>query len=214
MAGNPADLTTYKDVNNAHDHSYFGNGCTNGWNSGSKTPCQASDAGGRYIATADGETQKNGTYMNYQATTAGSGASIKTENSNTPDTFCPLGWQLPYSGTDGDYYDQSKSWNYIFTTYNIAFELGTPDDALKVKSYPFSHVYSGIYSWGDGLLYRQKTGGAYLWSSTIIGGTTAYGLITDVAVVRPAFSYIKTIGFPVRCVLGISNLEKLSMASA
>ena len=200
----------YKDSDVSHDHTYMGNGCKNGWGTsgegGSQTPCPDSDAGGRYVKTADNETQKNGTYYNFQAGTTGAGAAITTDNTNVPDTFCPLGWQLPYSGTGGDYYNKSRSWNYLFTTYSVAFDAGTAADATKIKSYPFSYVYSGYYDWHTGRLYSQSNGGVY-WSSTVVSSTNAYGLPTWSSGVRPANAYSKAHGVAVRCVLGISNLK-------
>ena len=219
MAGNPADLTKapYKDTDYSHDHTYYGRGCSNGWGSdgsgGSITPCADSDAGGRYVETADNETQKNGTYYNFQAASTGSGGAITTDNTNSPDTFCPLGWQLPYSGTSGDYYDKSKSWNYLLTTYSIELDDGTEVDASKIKSYPFSYVYSGYYYWTVGRLYHQSVNG-YYWSSTIVSSTNAYLLYTWSSGIRPAYSNNKVLGITFRCDYRISILEKLSMASA
>ena len=63
MEGNPADLTVYKDSGTnyqIHDHTYYGRGCKNSWGTdglgGSQTPCADSDAGGRFLKTADNET--------------------------------------------------------------------------------------------------------------------------------------------------------------
>ena len=203
MTGNPADLTIYKyDTADwrTKDASYYGRGCTNGWGSGSKTPCSDSESGGRIVKERNGEEQKNGTYYHFQAATAGAGGSISTDNTNSPDTFCPLGWQLPYSGTGGNYYDKSKSWRYLFTTYNIGFNPGSSEEAPMIRSYPFSIVYSGTFNWGDGLLYRQ-TGGGYYWSSTIISDGTAYGLTMDLAGMNVSYTYVKMIGHNVRCSL-------------
>ena len=195
MEGNPADLTIYKDGTTGYqlrDHTYYGNGCSGG--DGSATPCST-----RIIQTADSENQKNGTYYHFQAATSGSGGAITTDNTNSSDTFCPLGWQLPYSGTGGDYYDKSKSWNYLFTTYGVAFDAGTTADATKIKSYPFSYVYSGNYNWITGRLYNQSGNGGY-WSSTVFSSTNAYYLYTWSSGVRPTSSYIKALGFTLRCV--------------
>ena len=197
-------MTIFKDTDVAHDHTYYGRGCNNGWGTdglgGSATPCQNSNAGGRYITTADGETQKNGTYYHFQAATSGTGATVSTTNANSPDTFCPLGWQLPYSGTGGDYYDKSRSWNYLFNKYSI---INDETSATKVKSYPFSYVYSGNYYWITGRLYHQSNRGIY-WSSTIVDRTGAYGLTTWSSVVRPADTPHKAFGQPLRCVLDFS----------
>ncbi len=191
VEGNPADLTVYRDSDVTHDHTYIGNGCSGG--DGSITPCET-----RIVKTADDETQKNGTYYHYQASTSGSGGSISTDKTDVPDTFCPLGWQLPYSGTAGDYDDKSKSWNHLFKTYSLHIADGTTTDATKVKSYPFSYVYSGNYYWGTGRLYRQSNSGFY-WSSTVVSSTNAYFLDTWSSAVRPADTANKVGGYAVRC---------------
>ena len=197
-------IAPYKDGTVTNDHTYYGRGCKNGWGTGgdggSQTPCADSDAGGRYVTTVDGETQKNGTYYNFQAATVGAGGAMATDKTDSPYTFCPLGWQLPYSGTGGDYYDKSRSWNYLFKTYSIAFGDGTATDATKIKSYPFSYVYSGRYYWAAGRLYDQKNAGVY-WSSTVVSSDAAYGLATWSLGVNPAYTGNKAFGYAVRCVL-------------
>ena len=216
VAGTPADLTIYKDVAEGYqlrDKTYYGRGCKNTWGTdglgGSATPCPDSDAGGRYVTTADSETQKNGTYYHYQAATSGSGGSITTGN-DAPDTFCPLGWQLPYSGTGGAYYDKSKSWNYLFNKYSI---VDDETSATKVKSYPFSYVYSGFYFWGTGRLYNQSNGGLY-WSSTVFSNTNAYLLSTWSSVVSPASTDNKADGVTVRCGFIVSIVTTVFSSTA
>ena len=182
----------YPDSNISHDHTYYGNGCPGG--DGSITPCET-----RIVKTADNEDQKNGTYYNFQAGTSGAGAAVTTDNTNSPDTFCPLGWQMPYSGTGGEYYDKSRSWNKLFTDYSIAFDDGTAAGATKIKSYPLSYVYSGLYLWNTGRLYLQSNSGFY-WSSTVVSSTNAYSLDTWSSGVRPAYTRSKADGYAVRCV--------------
>ena len=193
-------VAPYKDSNVTHDHTYYGRGCKNsygtGGEGGSQTPCADSDAGGRYTNTADNESQKNGTYFNLQAASSGAGSAISTDNTNSPDTFCPLGWQMPYAGTGGDYYDKSRSWTYLFTTYNIKFN-GTTTDAGKVKSYPFSYIYSGQYFWATGRLYDQTTNGFYQ-SSTIVNSERSYRMATFSPGILTNNTTNKAGGFPIR----------------
>ena len=198
MAGTPADLTIYIDTTYSHNHTYYGAGCKNPWDNGSITPCSATDGGGRITKTADNEEQKNGTYYSFQAATDDTGAAIKTDNSNAPDTFCPLGWQLPYSGTDGDYYNKSKSWIYLITAYSIGFNDGTTEGATKFKSYPFSYVYSGTIRWTTGRLYNQNNGG-YYWSGTIKDDGRGYTNSTWAIAIRPNLVESKNYGYTVRC---------------
>ncbi len=133
-------VAPYKDGVVTNDHSYYGRGCKNSWGTdgegGSQTPCADSDAGGRYVKTADNETQKNGTYYNFQAATVGAGGAMATDKTDSPYTFCPLGWQLPYSGTGGDYDDKSKTWNICLS--HMVFISETEQLQTPQKS---SHIH-------------------------------------------------------------------------
>ena len=196
-------MTVYTDTNYGNDHSYYGRGCKNLWGtdgySGSQTPCDDSDAGGRYVTTADGETQKNGTYYNFQAITDGTGASVSIANTSAPDTFCPLGWQLPYSGTGGDYYDKSRSWKYLFDIYNIVYNSSSLTEAAKIVSYPFSYVYPGYFHWSRGRLYQQSLNGPY-WSSIVADGTKGHGIYMWDSYIRVPETNTKYSGNPIRYV--------------
>ena len=193
------------DTDIAHDHSYYGNGCSNdqypSGEDGSPVSCST-----RIVRDYNNDNQKNGTYYHFQAATSGSGGAITTDNTNSSDTFCPLGWQLPYSGTGGDYDDKSRSWNHLFKSYSLHIGDGTATDATKIKSYPFSYVYSGNYIWYTGRLYDQSNDGSY-WSSTVVSSTHAYSLDTWSSGVRPANAYNKARGFAVRCNSRVSILN-------
>ena len=184
---------TLVDTDNNHDHTYYGNGCLEG-GTGSATSCST-----RIVKTIDNENQIIGVYYSFQAATSGSGGAIVTPNANSPDTFCPLGWQLPYSGTDGDYYDKSRSLNYLFTTYGIRFVDETQADATKVGSYPFSYVLSGAYYWAKGRLYLQN-GGGYYWQSTNNNLPNSYLFHLGRNTVKPARADNKSFGYSIRCV--------------
>ncbi|MBR2600631.1 hypothetical protein IKE07_00615, partial [Candidatus Saccharibacteria bacterium] len=95
--------------------------------------------------------------------------------------------------------DKSKSWNHLFKSYGLHIGDGTATDATKIKSYPFSYVYSGYYYWYTGRLYYQSNLG-YYWSSTVVSSTRAYFLHTWSSDVRPASTDNKAGGFAVRCV--------------
>ena len=203
VAGNPADLTIYIDSSNAHDHTYYGRGCKNGWGTsgegGSQTPCADSDAGGRYVKTADNETQKNGTYYNFQAATVGAGGAMATDKTDSPYTFCPLGWQLPYSGTGGDYYDKSRSWKYLFTRYGIG---NNNAGSTAFKKYPLSYINAGEYAVYVGRLFGQRSNSFYgngrYWSSTI-KTWNAYGINTWLNALYESDAMYKGHGLPLRC---------------
>ena len=155
------------DVEVNNDHTYYGNGCATTWTTGgSTTSCST-----RLVSTTDNETQDIGIYINFQASTAGSGGRNQgTDNTNAPDSFCPLGWQLPYGGKDGDYYDQSKSWRYLFTQYGI---VGGDTGMSAATSYPFSLLRKGgLYSWYDAKLYNLNTEGDF--QTTTVNSQTRY----------------------------------------
>ena len=161
----------FPDTDRTHDHTYYGNGCPNRqdqtipdtWG-GSEVACST-----RLTQTYDGETQKIGTYYDGQAGSSGSGETVAEENANYPDTFCPLGWQLPYAGTGGDYYDKSKTWRFLYnTTYHYVSGAGIGN---TISSYPFSEVYSG-YMNGDVQRYFAMGSTVLHYSSTKL--RTAY----------------------------------------
>lgn len=183
------------DNNSTHDHTYYGNGCPNQWDSqnpdgrgGSPVSCETD-----MINTIDNETLKIGTYYSVQAATGSTGYSYDDPDTLIPDTFCPLGWQLPYSGTGGDYYDKSKSWRYLFATYNIAEY--TQANNFKIRSYPFSYTLAGRYEWNYGRLFELTRIGGY-WSDTRVH--LALLLYTYTFNVANGFSPVA--GLPVRCV--------------
>ena len=187
MAGTPITVPGNPEVTN---ETYRGGACT----SKSYASCSTYS-----LKTVDNESLFIGTFYNAHAITVDSSKTITANNTNFPDTFCPLGWQLPYDGTGGDYYDKSKSWIFLFTTYNISFNTGTAIDINKIKMYPLSYIYSGYYYWGLGRLYYQGSVG-YYWSQTIVGSASAYGLDTWSGAIRPSDIASRSFGFPLRCV--------------
>ena len=183
-----------------NDHVFYGNGCPNGWDDskpnagGSTVACDSSTA-----TTMDGETLSTKTVYSFQAATSGAGSTVVTANANSPDTFCPLGWQLPYGGTGGDYYDKSRSWRYLLTVYNIGFDPGTSADVTKVKSYPFSNIPSGSFHWSTGELYALGVN-FYYWSPTVVlnyRGYTPTVRLGDIVITETSG---KQFGSPIRYV--------------
>ena len=176
MEGNPADLTVYADNETGHDHAYYGNGCPGSQTEGSKTPCST-----RLVDTLDGETLKNGTYYNFQAATSGTGGTLEPDNTNSSDTFCPLGWQLPYGGTGGDYYDKSKSGKYLLVQYGAWDNV----EGMKMLIYPLSFIRAGGYNWEIGTLNNfgsvgyYSTNTNYTWRSIYRISTASFKYVTD-----------------------------------
>ena len=176
-------------------------GCPNNWGTdeqgGSDVPCVDI---GRIVKDGDNEDQKNGTYYHFQAASVGTGSAITTNNANVPDTFCPLGWQLPYGGTAGEYYNQSKSWKYLFDNYSVTYDNGDAIQATKIRSYPFSYIYSGLYHLQTGRLYQQNNYGGY-WSSVIGNDSSAgYRLIFGLKSIQVSASVGKNNAQAIRCV--------------
>ena len=197
MAGTPADLTLHKDTNSLHDHTYEGNGCS----TTSTTPC--SD---HIVSTYDNEDQKNGTYYTFQASTSGSGAGLSTKNTNAPDTFCPLGWQMPYSGTGGDYYDKSKSWAFLLNKYGYG-----PDASgfAGFASYPLSNIRSGSYYWYRGLLQYMKTN-ILQWSITTKynASSAAYWINAWSTMIKHPDLGNQLMGVSIRCVKFLASFSR------
>ena len=192
------NIAAYADSVRWHDHTYYGNGCSNKWDSsnppefgGSTTACST-----RIVETYLHENQKNGTYYNYHALTTGTAEDHTTDNEVIDDSVCPLGWQLPYGGTGGDYYDKSKSWKYLYERYLIT---GDASGSATIRSYPFSNVYSGYIYIVSGTLFTQSKGGS-LWTPTIYNANNAYRVKWSEQ--ETAYNAIegRTLGMPVRCV--------------
>ena len=189
-----------KDGQQLHDHTFIGNGCPNEWVNdpptygGSGTSCTT-----KIVKDGNDEDQSIGVLYTFQAATSGSGGTIKTDNEVSPDTFCPLGWQVPYGGTGGDYYDKSKSWYYLLTEYSIPFNDGNASSAQKVKSYPFSYISSGHFNLTNGYLYNQSISGLY-FSTTASGDYDAYRYVITTGKVRTLEISNKAYALAVRCV--------------
>ena len=162
------DIDGHIDENIAHDHSYYGNGHSAPQGGGGSAIAGTT----RIVKTYDNENQKNGTYYTYQAATSGSGGSTYAkDNTNVPDSFCPLGWQLPYGGTGGDYYVQSRSWNNLMTVYNYDNNVTGQNSA---GSYPLSIILAGYFFFTTSRLYNQGNDAQY---ATATSRTENYAFI-------------------------------------
>ena len=185
------------DTNVLHDHTYYGNGChVYSW---SYTACSL-----RTIKTFDNEDQYIGVLFNSNSSSSGSSVSITTADTNAPDSFCPLGWQIPYSGTGGDYYDKSNSWKNLVDLYDFGY---SQTGSEKIRSYPFSFIQPGEYDYGQGGIAYTEIAGDY-WINTV--STTDYRsyrftIYGDRS--EPRNTAYFSHGYPVRCDFDISNLE-------
>ena len=192
------NVSAYADPLRWHDHTYYGNGCSNVWDSsnpptygGSITACST-----RITETSDNENQKIGTYYNYHSVTAGTAEDHNIDNEVINDSVCPLGWQLPYGGTGGDYYDKSKSWKYLYDQYSITNDSS---GSATIRSYPFSNVYSGYFYVVQGVLFNQGAGGT-LWTPTIYNANIAYRVKWFNNETANNVTESRLIGMPIRCV--------------
>ena len=186
MAGTTlSTLTNYLDDNVTHEHTYFGNGNGPGF--------EKSTVGDDYqTSTYDGETQKIGTYYNFQAATIGSGASLTNNGDQAPDSFCPIGWQLAIGGNQ----NTNKAFKALLSSYSIA---NNNTGSIAGRSYPLSYIYSGYYYWGSGKLSNLGGFGGW-WSTTIKAEGSAYGLRIDEGGIYADVYYNMNVGFPLRCV--------------
>ncbi len=185
------------DMNQAHDHSYYGNGCEVPIAQASGVACSS-----RIATTFDDENQKNGTSYNYQAATSGAGDAVTSDNAIISDTFCPLGWQLPYGGTGGDYYDQSKSLNYLFGLYNY---VSGQSSSREIGKYPLSLPRTGIYSWSNGTVYELNRN-TLAWTITNYANDRAYIINYFGTGFNITETSIKPIGRTLRCGFMVSIL--------
>ena len=173
MAGTPITNTDY-----IKSYTYYGNGCPNIWDSnnppyygGSQVSCSI-----RTVGPSNGEFEEQdiGTYYSYISAIADPDSLDYELNEVAPDSFCPLGWQMPYGGSGGDYYDKSKSWKYLLDTYNLSISEDGKYNGLVFRNYPFNIIMSGHFyggSWSG--LFRTTNAGIY-WSNTSKAATNAF----------------------------------------
>ncbi|MBR2601029.1 hypothetical protein IKE07_02760 [Candidatus Saccharibacteria bacterium] len=156
----------------------------------------------RLITSRDNDTQKNGTLFDYYAATSGSGGdALSTINTNAPDTFCPLGWQMPYSGSGGDYYDKSKSWSFLFNAYHIE---NNSAGGIKLNTYPLHVALSGLYMFNLGYAFAQGGSGIY-WTDTVYALSASYRMDFTMGNARPNSTHDKRLGYTIRCVRFLSS---------
>ena len=99
---------------------------------------------------------------------------------------CPKGFTLP---TSSDY-------SSLTTTYNIT---NNSTGSTKLRQSPLGFVYTGNYSYGNGSLGEEGSGG-YYWSRTAYSGTHAYFLYIGSSRVGPKDNYFRGHGYALRCV--------------
>ena len=126
-----------------------------------------------------------GNYYNWYAATAGSNAKNMKDGDEAPQSICPAGWRLPYSG---DTQKGSKSWYYLVNQASITVS--------NITTGPFYIPRAGGYNKS---VNDVGSNGRY-WSSTANGGVAAYYLRFNSLNVHPQNDYDANNGNSVRCV--------------
>ena len=134
----------------------------------------------------------NGNYYNWYAATAGSNAENMNDGDEAPQSICPKGWRLPYSG-----YNQtgSKSWLYMLSN-SIANYGSNAATSQAMRTDPFYIPRAGDY---DGSVDSAGSVGGY-WSSTANGYGSACQLLFYSSYVYPQYGNDAYYGYSVRCV--------------
>ena len=177
--------TAWTDCNNY----WSGGSCSNWTNVSNMSPMTEIRDESTNIVDANNNTYDAhylaGNYYQFNAATAGTGASVTNQYDDASSSICPKGWRLPSSGDINDTNDF-----YALTTGN---SVTTGSTLSKAPYYfiPAGYVYSGsLISAGD---Y------GYYWSSTADSSYVAYFLLFLSSDVIPFGSYPRDGGFSVRC---------------
>ena len=180
----PTSSTSGFDTNN---NSYV-------YNSGNKTNCGASD-----------QNTPCYSYYSWDAATLGSGRTIETDNTDAPYSICPKGWRLPTA-----YSISAANWQTTSDFYILAHQYGLDsttitlesDDGFYTQAGPGTvpnFLLAGYYY--DGSFYGGGSGG-YFWSATSYSSTdNARYLGFSSSNVNSAYSYNRSYGRSVRCLL-------------
>ena len=127
-----------------------------------------------------------GNYYQFNAATAGTGASVTSHGDNASSSICPKGWRLPSRGSSS-------------TTGNEFYELTTGTGATTGAIFaeaPYYFIPAG-YIFSGSLNYAGNNG--YYWSSTADSSSYACNLYFYSAVVIPSGYYTRDFGLSVRC---------------
>lgn len=106
-----------------------------------------------------------GGYYNWYSATAGHGKHNKYSGSTAGD-ICPAGWRLPTGG--------SSSGEFRALANVLNGGVNDRNTSQKIRSFPHNFYLSGGVN-GSGAIDFAGTSGDY-WSSTSMGGTSAYAL--------------------------------------
>ena len=126
-----------------------------------------------------------GNYYQFNAATAGTGASVTTRYDDASSSICPKGWRLPSCGNSNDTNDF-----YALTTGN---SVTTGSTLSKAPYYfiPAGYVRSGSLDLAGNY--------GYYWSSTAFSSNVAYYLGSYSSRVYPSNNANRYSGYSVRC---------------
>ena len=129
-----------------------------------------------------------GNYYQFNAATAGTGASVATNGDNASSSICPKGWKLPTSGNSS-----LGSFGGLTSAYSISSNSAGTTALTKSPLYfvPAGRVISG----------SLDKAGSYseYWSSTAFSIEYAYNLSFDSNTIYTSISFSRYTGRTVRC---------------
>ncbi len=142
-------------------------------------------------ASTNGQA-KVGIYYNFCAASAStycyasnSGVDVPDTLIDAPEDICPANWRMPTGGNSGEYYALAQKYGGDATNANsLQYNLSTP--------------LSGIY-YGNAAGNQGSYG--YWWSSTYYNSVSMYYLNVNPTRVNPSYSYYRSNGLSMRCLM-------------
>ena len=128
-----------------------------------------------------------GNYYQWNAATAGTGASATSSYTNATDSICPKGWKLPIGNSSN-----SGSFEGLTTAYGIT---SSTEGANSLRKAPLYFVPADIVE--SGSLDAGHFG--YYWSSTAISSNGADNLYFYSVYINPSSYNDRYCGQSVRC---------------
>ena len=128
-----------------------------------------------------------GNYYQWNAATAGTGASVTSNGDNASSSICPKGWKLPANGSS------TGSFGGLTSAYSISSNSA---GATALTKSPLYFIPAGYVA--SGSLYDAGYSGSY-WSSTARSSGSAYSLRFGSSDVYPSYNGSRYSGRSVRC---------------
>ncbi|MDO4612340.1 MAG: hypothetical protein Q4B29_02700 [Candidatus Saccharibacteria bacterium] len=192
---NPASWKYTSKTTNLSANTYLQNvsGFTGDYSVGTGTLNSSSTT---YSGTSYDTHYHLGNYYQFNAATAGKGASVTSSQGEVADSsICPKGWKLPLSGSNSN--AKAGSFYNLLNSYGIA--SGSSANSLKYVSAPLYLVPGGSVGYNSNGLYFAGYNGNY-WSRVSYNSSYAYRLHFSSSYVNPSNYYYRYYAFSVRCV--------------